>query len=169
MTRCAPERPQQMCSWLDAIPNSSHQLKTLISRAKAGIEVVRRKAEMAGVEDSRGPVAGAVGIRPNSYSPELIARLRADYEAGKSARLIAEEYRLDRATMMRHLRDVGVTIRDQGLTDEQAKQAAVMYRSGMTQAQVAAAFGVSQKTAGRYLSLLGVKARPRLARTVPSE
>ncbi len=110
-----------------------------------------------------------VGMRPTSYTPDLVARLRADYEAGRSSRMIAEEYGLDRATMMRHLRKVGVAIRRQGLTDAQAEQAAAMYRSGMTQAQVAAEFGVSQKTAGRYLSLLGVKMRPRLVRAVRSE
>lgn len=93
----------------------------------------------------------AVRIRPTSYTPELLAQLRAEYEAGKPARAIAEEYKVDRATMMRHLREAGVAIRRQGLTDAQAQQAAAMYRSGMTQTQVAAKFGVSQKTAGRYL------------------
>ncbi len=37
----------------------------------------------------------------------------------------------------------------------------------MTQAQVAARFGVSQKTVGRYLGLLGVEMRPPLVRAVP--
>ena len=82
--------------------------------------------------------------------------------------MIAEEYGLDRATIMRHLREAGTALRRQGLTQEQTQRAAAMYRSGMTQAQVAAEFGVDQKTAGRYLGLLGVKMRPQLVRAVPS-
>jgi DNA-binding transcriptional regulator LsrR (DeoR family) len=98
----------------------------------------------------------------------LLAQLRVDYEAGKPARTIAEEYKVDRATMMRHLRKTGVTIRRQGLTEAQAEQAAVMYRSGMTQTQVAAKFGVSQKTVGRYLHLLGVQMWSPLMPSTPS-
>jgi DNA-binding transcriptional regulator LsrR (DeoR family) len=98
----------------------------------------------------------------------LLAQLRADYEAGKAARTIAEEYEVDRATMMRHLGEAGVAIRRQGLTDAQEQQAAAMYRSGMPQTQVAAKFGVSQKTAGRYLHLLGVRMRSPLISSTPS-
>ncbi len=140
----------------------------MISRAKAGIGAGLREGDFAPIEDSRGPVAGAVGIRPTSYTPELLAQLRAEYEAGRPARTIAEEYKVDRATMMRHLRKAGVAIRGQGLTEAQAQQAASMYRSGITQSQVAAQFGVSQKTAARYLGLLGVKMRPPLVRAVAS-
>jgi hypothetical protein len=71
--------------------------------------------------------------------------------------------------MMRHLREAGVAIRNQGLTDEQAQQAVTMYRSGMTQAQIGNRFGVSQKTAGHYLRLLGVEMRPPLVKAVPSD
>jgi DNA-binding transcriptional regulator LsrR (DeoR family) len=71
--------------------------------------------------------------------------------------------------MMRHLRKAGLAIRNHGLTDEQAQQAATMYHSGMTQMQVAARFGVSQKTAGRYLGLLGVQMQQPLIRAAPSE
>jgi DNA-binding transcriptional regulator LsrR (DeoR family) len=108
-------------------------------------------------------------MHPTSYTSELVARLRADYEAGKAARAIAEEHKVDRATMMRHLRKAGVIIRRQGLSDAQAEQAAAMYRSGMTQAQIAAEFGVSQKTAGRYLHLVEVGIRPPLTRSAPSK
>lgn len=108
-------------------------------------------------------------MRTTSYTPDLVARLRADCEAGKSSREICEEYGLDRATIMRHLREAGTALRRQGLTEDQAQRAATMYRSGMTQAQVAAEFGVSQKTVGRYLTLLSVRMRPPLVRAVPSE
>lgn len=44
-----------------------------------------------------------------------------------------------------------------------------MQRLGMTQAQVAAQFGVSQKTADRHIAVLEVDLRPPLVRAVPSE
>jgi DNA-directed RNA polymerase specialized sigma24 family protein len=103
---------------------------------------------------------------PTSFTPELVVRLRAEYESGKSSRLIAAEHRFDRATMMRHLRAAGVEVRFKGLTEAQADEAAAMYRSGFTQAQVAAQFSVSQGTVGRYLRALGVQARPALVPAV---
>jgi hypothetical protein len=108
-------------------------------------------------------------MRTTSYTPELIARLRTEYDAGKPARAIAHEHGVARDALMRHLRNAGVAIRNQGLTEEQAKQAATLYRSGMTQAQVAARFGVSQKTTGRYLRLLGVQMPPPLVSAAPSD
>lgn len=107
-------------------------------------------------------------MRTTSYTPQLVSQLRAEYEAGKPARTIAKEHSVSRATTMRHLREAGVRIRNQGLSHEQASQAATMYRSGMTQAQIATHFGISQRTAGRCLHLLGVAMRPSLVAAVAS-
>lgn len=83
--------------------------------------------------------------------------------------MVAREHGVARDALMRHLRKAGVAIRNKGLTDKQAQQAATLYRSGMTQAQVAARFGISKKIAARYLGLLGVDMWPPLPRAVPSD
>jgi DNA-binding transcriptional regulator LsrR (DeoR family) len=105
---------------------------------------------------------------PTSFTPELVARLRAEYESGKSSRLIAAEHGVDRATMMRRLRAAGMVVRFKGLSHAQADEAAALYRSGLTQAQIAMRFGVSQGTVGRYLRALGVQARPPLVPALAS-
>lgn len=124
--------------------------------------------EIGVILDSRGRVSRSVEKAPTSYTPGFVLLLRREYESGRAARDIAEEYNLDRAVMMKHLRRSGVRIRNQGLTCEQAVRAAEMYLSGLTLAKVGAHFGVAQGTVRRHLVLRGVRFRPALVKAQPS-
>lgn len=155
-------RDERWCSWLDKVPNSRHPLRSLISRAKAGITLVRELREVTPVTDTRGLVSCAVEKAPTSYTPELIAALRADYESGLSAREIGDARGLDRVTVLKRLRAAGVKIRRQGLEPGQVDTAVAMYMAGQTLAQVGAHYGVAQGTVGRYLKEHGVTMRPPL-------
>jgi hypothetical protein len=139
----------------------------LISRAKAGIKIVRAEGEIGAISDARGPISSAVEKPPTSYTPELIGLLRDEYESGKTAREISKDYRLDRVAMMKHLRASGVKIRRQGLTPEQAVGAAEMYQSGLTLTAIGAWFDASQGTIGRCLRNQGIVLRPPLVRATP--
>lgn len=154
----------QRCSWLDKVPNSRHPLRSLISRAKAGIEMVRVEGEIGAILDSRGPVSRAVEKPPTSYTPDLIALLRTEYESGRAVRAICKDYGLDRVAVMKHFRESGAKLRRQGLTPEHAVRAAEMYRSGLTLAEVGAHFDVAQGTVGRNLRMQGVTLRPSLVK-----
>lgn len=103
-------------------------------------------------------------MSPTSYTPELVAMLREEYEAGMTARELATKYRLDRAAVMRRLRAVGTKIRREGLTPNQTAKAAALYESGLTLAEVSATFEVSAGTVGRYLKREGICLRPPLVK-----
>jgi DNA invertase Pin-like site-specific DNA recombinase len=139
----------------------------LISRAKAGIEIVRAEHEIGQIPDLRGPVSRAVEKPPTSYTPELVALLRNEYEMGKSTREIGRNYDLDRTTVVKHLRESGVKMRRQGLTPEQAASAREMYQSGMTLAEIGEGFEVAQGTIGRCLRSQGISLRPPLNKAIP--
>ena len=155
------------CSWLDKVPNSHHPLRSLISRAKAGIEIVRVEDEIGLVLDLRGPVSRAVAKPPTSYTPGLIALFRYEYELGESTREIGTNYDLARTAVVKHLRESGVRIRRQGLTPEQAASAREMYQSGMTLAEIGEGFEVAQGTIGRCLRSQGISLRPPLNKAIP--
>jgi DNA-binding transcriptional ArsR family regulator len=130
--------------------------------------MVRVQGEIGVISDSRGPVSRAVEKPPTSYTPGLIALLRADYESGRTVRAICKDYGLDRVAVMKHLRASGAKLRRQGLTPEQAAHAAEMYKSGLTLAQVGAHFQVAQGTVRRHLNLRRVQMRPALIKAQPS-
>jgi len=155
-------------TWLDKVPNSRHPLRSLISRAKAGIEMVRVESEIGVISDSRGTVSRAVEKPPTSYMPDLIALLRTEYESGKSVRAICNDYGLDRSAVMKRLRASGAKLRSQGLTPEQAVLAAEMYQTRLTLAEVGAHFEVAQETVGRNVRNQGVPLRPPLLKAAPS-
>lgn len=124
---------------------------------------------MTPVTDTRGLVSCAVEKAPTSYTPDLVAALRADYESGMSAREIGAARGLDRATVLKRLRTAGVKIRRQGLEPGQVDVAVGMYLAGQTLAQVGAHFEVAQGTVGRYLKERGVRMRPALVKAHASE
>lgn len=130
--------------------------------------MVRVEGEIGVISDSRGPVSRAVEKPPTSYTPDLIALLRAEYESGRAVRAICKDHGLDRVAVMKHLRASGVKLRRQGLTPEQSVRAAEMYQSGLTLAEVGARFEVAQGTVGRSLRNQDVLLRPPLLKAAPS-
>lgn len=73
------------------------------------------------------------------------------YEAGESLLTIATARKLGKETVSRFLREAGVRIRRQGLTDKQVAQAVRSYRAGRTGAEIAAELGVASSTVWRAL------------------
>ena len=59
------------------------------------------------------------------------------------------------------LREQGVLLRRQGLTDEQVSEAAQLYDEGKSLANLGAHFGVSHATIANVLKKHGVRLRPR--------
>ncbi|WP_308204775.1 helix-turn-helix domain-containing protein [Gordonia sputi] len=59
------------------------------------------------------------------------------------------------------LREQGVPLRRQGLTDEQVSEAMQLYETGKSLATLGAHFGVSHATIANVLKKHGVRLRPR--------
>ena len=74
--------------------------------------------------------------RRSELSPAEIRAFIDGYEMGKTAKELGAENGVSRQTVVRHLKAQGVTIRHQPMTAEDAARAAVLYRQGLSLADV---------------------------------
>ncbi|MCW2784017.1 MAG: hypothetical protein JWP74_534 [Marmoricola sp.] len=85
----------------------------------------------------------------------------ADYEAGTSSNQLMQDYNLGKGTVLRTLREAGVTIRNQGLGASQVEDAARRYEAGASLQSLADRYKVSAKHVRSHLLSVGVQMRPR--------
>ena len=93
--------------------------------------------------------------------PEDTADIVARYEAGETTQQIGTRYGISKTRVATVLREQGITIRRQGLTEGQARDAATLYVSGKSLASLGTRFGVSHTTIAAVLRQQGVQLRPR--------
>lgn len=91
--------------------------------------------------------------------PAAVAEIVARYQAGEASTAVAADYGLSKGSVIRLLRDSGVPIRRQGLTDAQITEAAQLYESGVSLAKVGTHFNVDHGTVWHALKKQGVKMR----------
>lgn len=91
--------------------------------------------------------------------PQTIAEIIARYEAGEPSTAIAAAFNLNKGSVIRLLREAGVTIRNQGLTKVQITEAAQLYQSGLSLAAIGVGLGVDHSTVHRQLLRRDVKMR----------
>jgi lambda repressor-like predicted transcriptional regulator len=91
---------------------------------------------------------------------DIIAR----YEFGATTAELAAVYRVSKSRISAVLREHGVTLRRQGLTEKQTREAADYYIAGRSLAWLATRCGVSPTTVSRALQRQGVTLRPRPGR-----
>jgi uncharacterized protein (DUF433 family) len=94
-------------------------------------------------------------------SAQTITELVQAYRAGVSTPELRAQYDLSQGSVIKILHSHGVTMRNQGLGDEDVRVAAELYRRGATLAQVGAKYDVSPNTVRRALFSAGVTIRPR--------
>jgi transcriptional regulator of aromatic amino acid metabolism len=85
----------------------------------------------------------------------------ARYQAGETTQQVGTRYGISKTRVATILREQGVTVRRQGLTDEQVTEAATLYVSGKSLAWLGTRFGVSHTTVAVVLRHRGVQLRPR--------
>jgi hypothetical protein len=83
------------------------------------------------------------------------------YEVGDTTQQIATHCSISKARVATILGEQGITIRRQGLNDEQVREAATLYAAGNSLAQIGARFDVSHTTVAAALRRHGVQLRPR--------
>jgi hypothetical protein len=97
-----------------------------------------------------------------SLSPDDLTDITARYESGASTQQIASRYRISKSRVSAVLREHGIKLRRQGLTDEQAREATNLYHAGHSLAWIAKRFGgISPSTVARVLQQQDVALRPR--------
>lgn len=93
------------------------------------------------------------------FGPDDLARLVADYQAGVPTTELVTRYGLGKGSVLRLLREQGVTIRYQSPTTEQVDQAVQLYATGLSLAAVGDHLGFSAHTIRRALLAAGVRTR----------
>jgi hypothetical protein len=93
--------------------------------------------------------------------PEDTAGIVARYQAGETTQQIGTHYGISKTRVSTVLREQGVTIRRQGLTDEQAREAVELYTAGKSLAWIGTRFGVSHTTIAAKLRQQCIQLRPR--------
>ena len=91
--------------------------------------------------------------------PAIVAEIVARYETGEPSTMIAASLDLSKGSVIRLLRDAGIPIRNQGLSDDQIAEAEQFYASGLSLAKIGSRFGVDHGTVWRALKKQGVKMR----------
>ena len=82
------------------------------------------------------------------------------YRAGSTILQLAGQYRVNRNTVMAHLRRAGVP-RYSGWTAETTAEARQLYESGLSIAAIAEEMGRAKTTIGDHLRAAGVQMRPK--------
>lgn len=93
------------------------------------------------------------------FRPDITAEIVTRYEAGEPSTAVAARFGISKGSVIRLLREAGVPIRNQGLTDDQIAEAVQLYASGHSLAAIGAHFGVDHGTVWRQLRKRGVKMR----------
>jgi hypothetical protein len=83
------------------------------------------------------------------------------YEAGETTHQVGKRYGISKTRVATVLRDQGVTIRRQGLNDEQIAEAGKLYAVGYSLAWLGTRFGVSHTTIATALRRQAIQLRPR--------
>lgn len=104
------------------------------------------------------------GRKPRSkrfLNAEDTADIVARYEAGETTQQVGTRHGISKTRVATVLREQGVVLRRQGLTDEQAGEAAELYQAGKSLAWIGNRFGVSNTTITAVLRKQGIQLRPR--------
>jgi hypothetical protein len=91
--------------------------------------------------------------------PDGVARLVADYQAGKSTKRLQRTYGLSQGAVLRPLDASGVPRRPRGLTDEQVQEAVQLYTAGWSLTGIGDHFGKDHTVVRNSLLRSGVKLR----------
>lgn len=123
--------------------------------------------------DLRKSIAGS-SLRPplsHQAGPKLrskrfltvadLADIVARYQASETTQAIGTLYGISKTRVATILREQDISLRRQGLTDEQAKEVAILYTDGQSLARLGVRFGVSHSTIAAVLRQQRVQLRPR--------
>ena len=97
-------------------------------------------------------------------SSETIAELVAAYRAGTSTNRLCERYELSKGGVLKLLREAGVEMRRQGLSDEQIELAVRLYSEGRSLAAIGDQLGKAKSSVRETLIARGVMMRPSTRR-----
>lgn len=136
---------------LDAFQRSVHILtKSLVRSDNGTFHVSSPRPQMTPPEPFK---------LDHRLNPATIAEIIARYEAGEPSKALAAAFGISKGSAIRLLREAGVKIRKQRLTDDQIDEAANLYTDGKSLAWIGKYLGVDHGTVWRQLRKRGVRMR----------
>jgi hypothetical protein len=113
-------------------------------------------------ESPRRPASSGTPPRSKRFLvPTDIDDIVHRYDTSETIEQIGAHYGISKTRVALLLREQGVTIRRQGLTDERLTEAAELYAAGRSLAWLGARYGISHTTVAAALRRQGVQLRPR--------
>jgi hypothetical protein len=112
----------------------------------------------------RRPLPHQDGPKPRSkrfLTTKDIADIVRRYEGGETTQRVGNRYGISKTRVATVLREQGVAIRRQGLSNEQVTEAAMFYAAGRSLAWLGARYDVSHTTVATALRRQGIPLRPR--------
>ncbi|MDQ1130690.1 hypothetical protein [Microbacterium sp. SORGH_AS_0888] len=91
----------------------------------------------------------------------LVAEIVGKYESGATTPTLCAEYSISKGGLLTLLRDAGVQLRRQPLSDEQVYEAAGLYMGGESMTAIADHFDVSYNGIRQAFVRAGIERRPR--------
>lgn len=110
---------------------------------------------------SNSPSGPSPRLLRRRLDPAVIAEIVAKYRSGATTPSLCVDHALSKGGLLKLLRDEGVQLRCQPLSDEQVRDAAALYEHGQSLAAIAAHFGVGYNGVRQAFVRAGVKRRPR--------
>lgn len=92
-------------------------------------------------------------------TPEQVAQLFNEYEAGADMKELAARWRTHRTTVAGHLRRAGVELRRQGVPADRLDEAVQLYSEGWSLQRLAERYGCDDETVRQTLLRAGVHMR----------
>ncbi|MEV7757809.1 hypothetical protein AB0O16_07725 [Microbacterium sp. NPDC089180] len=138
--------------WVDLVYLCSNKSTPSVTAAD-----VRRISALAG--DSELKLQPRVKRGWTRLSDDQRAEVARRYESGATTTQLARDYGVAKSTIIGILRDKDVVVRRQPLTPEQVREAAHLYRDGLSLSQVATQLGVNQETMRVAIIKAGVALR----------
>lgn len=92
-------------------------------------------------------------------TPEQIKQLVARYQAGATVYELADEFKCDRTTVSKKLKDAGITLRRTPPTESQIDEMVRLYESGLSLERTGEKVGFTAHTVLTYLRRRGVQTR----------
>lgn len=138
-----------LCRWLS---NSS---STPLGRAIAAYRRINLHSP------SHAPARASGNRRAIRLTDRQVARMAQRYRDGATLRQLADQFDTSRAAISHRLKDAGVPIRHQGLTEGQVHEATRLYEQGDSLVSVGTKIDACPDTVRRTLIAHGVAMRTR--------
>lgn len=145
-----------MVLWRQLANSSPHSLRRAIQAYRA-LDL--------GDPTAREPVSRPRSKRAKTLSPAELERIREGYLAGATTAELGRQFGVDRQTVQRKLRAVGVRMRGSSLTPDEVERAATLYQDGLSLEKVATELRLGDGAVRNALIRAGVPLRDTHGRT----